>query len=134
MIGINQQIDTESGSNSGVGFAIPISAVKRSIAQLAANGKAEYAYIGVSTQPLYPQLAEKLGLDTDYGGLIAEVVPRRPRRRRRACEGGDGKIHFQGFRLRNRRRRDPLDRRPQGRAARTTSRAHHRRSTNRAKR
>ena len=104
VVGINQQIDTESGSNSGVGFAIPISAVKRSIAQLAADGKAEYAYIGVSTQPLYPQLAEKLGLDTDYGGLISEVVPGGP-----ADKAGP-----QG-----RRRKDPLPGLPLRRPAAT---------------
>jgi S1-C subfamily serine protease len=96
VVGINQQIDTESGSNSGVGFAIPISAVKRSIAQLAADGEAEYAYIGVSTQPLYPQLAEKLGLDSDYGGLISEVVSGGPADEA-GLRGGDKKIHFQGF-------------------------------------
>jgi S1-C subfamily serine protease len=96
VVGINQQIDTESGSNSGVGFAIPISSVKRSIAQLAENGKAEYAYIGVSTQPLYPQLAEKLGLSVDSGGLIADVVPGGPAAKA-GLEGGDEKIHFQGF-------------------------------------
>ena len=61
VIGINQQIETNSGANDGVGFAVPISAIKRSIAQLRENGNAEYAYIGVSTQSLYPQLAEKLG-------------------------------------------------------------------------
>ncbi|MFI5027987.1 MAG: S1C family serine protease [Solirubrobacterales bacterium] len=96
VVGINQQIDTESGSNSGVGFAIPISAVKRSIAQLAANGKAEYAYIGVTTQPLYPQLAEKLGLKTNYGGLLSEVVPSGPADKA-GLKGGDEKLHFQGF-------------------------------------
>jgi S1-C subfamily serine protease len=96
VVGINQQIDTESGSNSGVGFAIPISSVKRSIAQLAANGKAEYAYIGVSTQPLYPQLAEKLGLSVDEGGLIADVVSGGPADKA-GLVGGDEKIHFQGF-------------------------------------
>ena len=96
VVGINQQIDTESGSNSGVGFAIPITAVKRSIAQLAADGEAEYAYIGVSTQPLYPQLADKLGLDTDYGGLISEVVSGGPADKA-GLQGGDKKIHFQGF-------------------------------------
>jgi S1-C subfamily serine protease len=96
VVGINQQIDTESGSNSGVGFAIPISSVKRSIAQLAANGKAEYAYIGVSTQPLYPQLAEKLGLSVDEGGLIADVVSGGPADKA-GLKGGDEKIHFQGF-------------------------------------
>ena len=34
VLGINQQIETNSGANDGVGFAVPISAVKRSVAQL----------------------------------------------------------------------------------------------------
>jgi S1-C subfamily serine protease len=96
VVGINQQIQTESGSNSGVGFAIPISVVKRSVAQLEDDGKAEYAYIGVSTQALYPQLADKLNLDVDYGGLIAEVVADGPADKA-GLDGGDGKIRFQGF-------------------------------------
>jgi S1-C subfamily serine protease len=99
VIGINQQIDTETGAHQGVGFAIPISAVKRSLDQLEKSGKVEYAYIGVSTQPLYPQLAEKLGLDTDYGGLLAEVVPGGPADEA-GLKGGDGKIHFQGLPVR----------------------------------
>jgi S1-C subfamily serine protease len=94
VLGINEQIETESGSNSGVGFAVPISAVKRSLAQLESHGKAEYAYIGVSTQPLYPQLASKLGLNTDHGGLISEVVPGSPANEAGLREG-KGKLRFQ---------------------------------------
>jgi len=78
VIGINQQIETASGANDGVGFAVPISAIRRSIAQLRDGGVAEYAYIGVSSQSLYPQLAEKLGIDSPFGGLIADVVPGGP--------------------------------------------------------
>jgi S1-C subfamily serine protease len=94
VIGINQQIETGSGSNSGVGFAVPISAIKRSVAQLEENGSAEYAYIGVSSQALYPQLAEKLGLDTTFGGLLAEVVPGGPAEKA-GLEGGDKEVKFQ---------------------------------------
>ncbi len=94
VIGINQQIETNSGANDGVGFAVPISAVKRSIAQLRSKGEAEYAYIGVSSQALYPQLADKLGLDTDFGGLIAEVVSGGPADEA-GLEGGDEKLRFQ---------------------------------------
>jgi S1-C subfamily serine protease len=94
VVGINQQIETGSGSNSGVGFAVPVSAIKRSVAQLEQDGEAEYAFIGVSTQPLYPQLAEKLGLDTDYGGLIAEVVRDGPADEA-GLRGGDGNLRFQ---------------------------------------
>ncbi len=96
VIGINQQIETNSGANDGVGFAVPVSAIKRSIAQLEATGSAEYAYIGVSSQALYPQLADKLGLDTTFGGLVAEVVPGGPAEKA-GLEGGDEKVQFQGL-------------------------------------
>lgn len=94
VIGINQQIETNSGANDGVGFAVPISAVKRSIAQLKANGKAEYAYLGVSSQALYPQLAERLGVNARFGGLLSEVVPGGPADEA-GLKGADRKIRFQ---------------------------------------
>jgi S1-C subfamily serine protease len=94
VVGINQQIETRSDTNAGVGFAVPISAIKRSIAQLRSDGKASYAYIGLSSQALYPQLSEKLGLDTDYGGLIAKVVPGGPADDA-GLRGSDGHLRFQ---------------------------------------
>jgi S1-C subfamily serine protease len=94
VIGINQQIETDSGVNDGVGFAVPISAIERSVAQLEDEGRAEYAYIGVSSQALYPQLAEKLGLDTGFGGLVATVVAGGPAEKA-GIEGGDDKLIFQ---------------------------------------
>ena len=94
VVGINQQIETNSGANDGVGFAVPISAIKRSVAQLRENGKVEYAYLGVSSQALYPQLAAKLGLDTKFGGLLAEVVPGGPADEA-GLQGGDRKLRFQ---------------------------------------
>jgi len=94
VLGINEQIETDSGSNSGVGFAVPVSAIKRSVAQLEDKGEAEYAYIGVATQAIYPQLADKLGLDTDHGALLSEVVPGGPADKA-GLKGPDGKLTFQ---------------------------------------
>ena len=94
VIGINQQIETNSGANDGVGFAVPVSSIKRSVTQLQEDGSVEYAYIGVSSQALYPQLAEKLDLDTDFGGLISDVVPGGPAEKA-GLEGGDERLQFQ---------------------------------------
>ncbi|HEU5252905.1 MAG TPA: trypsin-like peptidase domain-containing protein [Solirubrobacterales bacterium] len=99
VIGINQQIETNSGANDGVGFAVPISAVKRSLAQLREDGEAEYAYIGVSTQPLYPQLARKLDLSTTFGGLVSEVVPGGPAEEA-GLKAGDDRLRFQAVQYR----------------------------------
>ena len=99
MIGIDQQINTTSGGNEGVGFAVPINLVKRSVDQLRENGKVEYAYIGVKSQPLYPQLAEKLGIDAPTGSLISSVVPDGPADKaglQGKSEGSDSSIEFQG--------------------------------------
>jgi 2-alkenal reductase len=74
VIGINEQIASSSGSNSGVGFAIPVTSVRYSLDQLRADGKVEYAFLGVTSESLYPQLAEHLGLDTKSGALITDVV------------------------------------------------------------
>ncbi|HET8593029.1 MAG TPA: trypsin-like peptidase domain-containing protein [Solirubrobacterales bacterium] len=94
VIGINQQIETQSGANNGVGFAVPISAVVRSLEQLRRNGEVAYAYIGVSSQALYPQLAERLGFDVDFGALVAEVVSGGPADEA-GLRGGDEPLRFQ---------------------------------------
>jgi S1-C subfamily serine protease len=75
VIGINRQIQTTSGANQGVAFAIPIDIANRSLEQLKDTGHVTYAYIGIRSAALYPQLAEKLGLPVDAGALIDKVIP-----------------------------------------------------------
>jgi S1-C subfamily serine protease len=95
VIGINQQISTNSGGNEGVGFAVPIRLVAHSLDELRSNGEVKYAYIGVTTEPMYPQLAERLDLPTDTGALIAKVVPDGPADQA-DLQGSDQQIRFQG--------------------------------------
>jgi len=94
VVGINQQIETNSGANDGVGFAVPITAIEHSVEMLREKGHAEYAYIGVSSQPIYPQLARKLGIDTEFGALVANVVPGGPAAKA-GIKGATGEIRFQ---------------------------------------
>jgi len=97
VIGISQQIQSGSGASDGVGFGVPVNTIKSSVDQLRESGEARYAYIGVSTQPLYPQLAERLGLDAERGAIIAEVVEDGPAEQA-GIRGGDEEITFQGGR------------------------------------
>ncbi|QEC46726.1 PDZ domain-containing protein [Baekduia soli] len=78
VLGINSQIRTTSGEGSGVGFAVPVDAVRRSLDQLRARGSVRYAYLGVSTKEVYPQLAEQFDLGTDRGAYVQGVVPGGP--------------------------------------------------------
>ena len=97
VIGISQQIQTGSGASDGVGFGVPVNTIKSSVEQLRDSGEASYAYIGVSTQPLYPQLAERLGVDAPRGAIIAEVVEDGPAEEA-GIRGGNEEITFQGGR------------------------------------
>ena len=73
VLGINSQIDSSSGGGEGVGFAVPIDTIKRSLAQLRSNGMVRYAYLGVSTVPVFPQLAAKYGLPVARGAYVQTV-------------------------------------------------------------
>ena len=48
VIGITSQIQSDSGGNDGVGFAVPSNTVKAIASQLISTGKAEHALLGVS--------------------------------------------------------------------------------------
>lgn len=98
VIGISQQIQTGSGASDGVGFGVPVNTIKSSVEQLRENGEVSYAFIGVSTQPLYPQLAEKLGLKAERGAIVAEVVEGGPAEEA-GIRGGEEEITFQGGRF-----------------------------------
>jgi S1-C subfamily serine protease len=94
VIGINSQIRSSGGGSVGVGFAIAVDNVRRSIAQIRDGGEARYAYIGISSQNLYPQLATRLDVPVDEGALIADVVNDGPADRA-GIKGGGKEIRFQ---------------------------------------
>ena len=95
VIGINAQIRSESGGAEGVGFAIPINAARRSMAQLAATGRVVYAFLGVTTQDLTPTLARHLGYAVSRGAIVGEVRKGSPADRA-GLEGGSGRETFNG--------------------------------------
>lgn len=48
VIGVTSQIQSDSGGNDGVGFAVPSNTVRSIATQLIASGKAQHALLGVS--------------------------------------------------------------------------------------
>ena len=78
VIGINAQIRSNSGGAEGVGFAVPINAAKRSMAQLVATGSVSYAFVGVTTEDLTPALAKHFGYSVEHGAVIATVQENSP--------------------------------------------------------
>ncbi|HEX5781909.1 MAG TPA: trypsin-like peptidase domain-containing protein [Solirubrobacteraceae bacterium] len=94
VIGINQQIKTNSGGGEGVGFAVPVDVIKRSLGALRETGNAQYAFLGVSSVPLYPQLVERFDLPVDKGAWVQEVQQDTPADRA-GIRGGRGNTRFQ---------------------------------------
>jgi S1-C subfamily serine protease len=94
VIGINAQIKSESGGGEGVGFAIPVDTVKRSLRELRDDGSVEYGYLGVRALALWPQLAERLDLEVRNGALLDQVEPDSPAEDA-GLRGGDSEIEFQ---------------------------------------
>lgn len=86
VVGINQSIrtDTFNGAtgnavNSGVGFSISINLVKRIVPYLIRDGRYEYPYLGISSNPdLTLAEIEALGLNTYTGAYVSSVTPGGP--------------------------------------------------------
>ncbi len=94
VIGINSQIRSSGGGSVGVGFAVSVDTIRRSIQQIRADGKVRYAYIGITSSSLYPQLAHKLDLPVEDGALVADVVDGGPADKA-GIKGGGKEIRFQ---------------------------------------
>jgi S1-C subfamily serine protease len=94
VLGINAQIKSQSGGGEGVGFAIPVDAVRRSLDALREHGRVDYGYLGVSALALWPQLAERLGLDVRNGALIQDIESDSPAEKA-GLRAGDHEIKFQ---------------------------------------
>jgi S1-C subfamily serine protease len=74
VIGINTMIASNVGQSAGIGFAIPINTAKAVLNDLVTLGRVRRPALGVRTIPISPELAEQMGLPSDYGLLIVQVV------------------------------------------------------------
>ena len=58
---INTAIATNTGSYSGIGFAIPVNVAKWVTEQLIHKGTVARAYLGVGIKPVTPEMAQAFG-------------------------------------------------------------------------
>ncbi|GIT45249.1 MAG: 2-alkenal reductase [Chloroflexota bacterium] len=74
VMGINTQIISRSGSNAGVGLAVPINIAKKVIPALIEEGKYEYSWLGISGGPLVPDLVKLMELPAGTQGALVIMV------------------------------------------------------------
>jgi S1-C subfamily serine protease len=96
VIGINAQIQSNLQTGfEGVGFAVPVDSVKRSLSQLLALGRVPYAYLGLNSENLTPAIATRFGYPATYGALV-EGVARNGPAARAGLIPGRRRVVFQG--------------------------------------
>ena len=95
VIGINEQIASQSGGNQGLGFAVPINTAKSVVEQLKTSGKVTYAWLGIQGQTVTADVAGALGLKVDSGVLIAAVTKDGPAAKA-GLQGGSQQTQLQG--------------------------------------
>ena len=74
VIGVNTAIISPTGTNAGIGFAIPANIAKNVIAQLKEKGAVTRGWLGVNIQPVSEDIAQGLGLGKAEGALVADVT------------------------------------------------------------
>lgn len=70
VVGVNSQIISRSGSNSGIGFAVPGNLTERVAQELIANGSVEYSYIGINGGNVSIGVIEALNLPNNTQGVV----------------------------------------------------------------
>jgi len=74
VIGINSQIESQSGGNEGVGFAVPIKTAADVVSQLENGGEVQRAYLGLSGGDITPSIAQAFNLPIQQGVLVEQVL------------------------------------------------------------
>ena len=75
LIGVPSQIESQSGTSSGIGFAIPSNIALQVAQQLISKGVAAHSYLGISGVTITPDVVSALNLKSGQQGiLVAQVV------------------------------------------------------------
>jgi len=78
IVGINTAIQSDTGSNTGVGFSIPSQTVAKIVPTLIEKGEYKHPWMGISGRDIDPDMAKVLKLKDAVGFLVITVVDDSP--------------------------------------------------------
>ena len=80
VIGVNSYYRPSSpiGGSVGIGFAVPVDAIRMVIPSLISDGRYRHPWLGINGYTLRPELVEALSLPVEHGALVAAVVEDSP--------------------------------------------------------
>ena len=95
VFGVNTAIFSPTGTNVGIGFAIPSNLARPIIQSLMSSGKVARGWLGVRIQTVDASLAETFGLKEARGALVASATPGGPAEKA-GIQQGDVIYEFDG--------------------------------------
>jgi serine protease Do len=95
VVGINTAIVAQG---QGLGFAIPINMAKKIYTELVSKGKVSRGWLGVSVQPLTPELAKSFGAKDTKGVLVSDVLQDSPANKA-GLQAGDIIVEFDSHKI-----------------------------------
>jgi S1-C subfamily serine protease len=109
VIGVNAAIASSTGTNSGVGFSIPVAAVKLVVPSLIQDGKYVYPYMGASfDSEVSLDEQSTYGLPQTQGAYVVSVTPGSPAAQaglvganQQTGQGGDLVVDIDGQTIQN---------------------------------
>jgi S1-C subfamily serine protease len=78
VVGVNAAIQSETGTFTGIGFAIPSDTVKREIDALIETGGYKHPWLGVTVLEVNIAIADAIGLEKPQGILVLNVTSASP--------------------------------------------------------
>jgi serine protease Do len=104
VVGINTWIASQTGSNSGLGFAVPINNARKTVSDILSKGKVEYGWLGVSINNLddrlFPGVREQFKVGDQGGAFVLNVYKGSPAFKA-GVQPGDYVLSIGGHTLRN---------------------------------
>jgi putative serine protease PepD len=95
VIGINESIESTTGGNQGLGFAVPIDTAKNSLGQIVKTGHVVYPWMGVTLLTMTPDLAKAFKYKVSEGALVSAVKAGSPAAKA-GIKGGTSTATVQG--------------------------------------
>jgi 2-alkenal reductase len=97
VIGVNAQIETDgtSRTNSGIGYAIPVSIVNKVVPSLISDGEFVWGWLGIRGGNVTPTQVKAMDLSVNKGAYISEVIDGGPSDKA-GLRGSDQQIEYEG--------------------------------------
>jgi len=96
LIGVPTAIESTSGANSGIGFAIPSAIVQKVVPALIEKGAVEYSWLGITGMTLTADLAEAMDLGRDQRGVLVIDITADSPAEKAGLRGSDTQVDLNG--------------------------------------